>query len=79
MPFPDGPLGKDIKYLKASSLSSVVYIWSMGKIPATEGSFSGLDVKEMTAAPFEGGEDSQQYPVLSFLTNKKSKNENSFS
>lgn len=59
VPFPDGPLGKDIKYLKASSLSSVVYIWSVGKIPATEGSFSGLDVKEMTAAPFEGGEDSQ--------------------
>lgn len=36
MLFPDSSLGKDIKWLKASCLSSVVYIWSMGKIPTTQ-------------------------------------------
>lgn len=55
MPFPDGPLGKDIKWLKASSLSGVVYIRSMGEIPTIEASFSWLDVNEMSAASSEGG------------------------
>lgn len=63
VPFPGGPLRKEIKWFKASSLSSVVCIWSMGKIPTTESFFSGFedshshfftfDVNEMTTAPFE--------------------------
>lgn len=55
VPFPDGPLGKDIKWLKASFLSGVVYIRSMGEIPTIEASFSWLDVNEMSAASSEGG------------------------
>lgn len=39
VPFPDGPLGSDIKWLKASSLSRVVHIWSMGEISTFEASF----------------------------------------
>lgn len=39
VPFPDGPLGRDTKWLEASSLSRVVHIWSMGKISTFEASF----------------------------------------
>ena len=63
VPFPGGPIRKEIKWLKASSLSRVVYLWSMGKIPTIESSFSGFedslshfftfDVNVITAAPFE--------------------------
>lgn len=63
VPFPGGPIRKEIKWLKASSLSRVVYLWSMGKIPTIESSFSGFedslshfftfDVNAITAAPFE--------------------------
>lgn len=52
--FPDA-LGKDIKWLKASSLSTVVYIWSMGSVSTTEAFCSWLDVAEMSAATFKEG------------------------
>ena len=78
VPFPNGPLGKDVKWFEASSPSSVMYIWFMGETSHHWRLFLLAWCQWDECSPLWGKvrQGSQHYLLL-FLKNKK-KNKTAF-